>query len=127
VSPDQLLGKFEWPRLRVIYYDNSTGQEIDDLAPLLWWESENRPDEIDAAGSHARIASYFKGKWEACEVNEPSEDYYPTNKFHWIELPAREVRIIATLSGGYGMSIPRVEGLLTLGDDGSASFQRTSD
>jgi hypothetical protein len=59
-SPDQLIGKFEWPRLGVVYYDNSTGQEIGDLCPLLWWDSECRPEEINASVSHAIIASQFK-------------------------------------------------------------------
>ena len=130
VFPDQLIGKFEQPRLRVVYYDNSTGQEIADLVPLMWWDSENGPDEINASGSHAIIASYFKGKWQACEINEPdpSEEYFPQNKYHWIDILAREVLITASLSGGYSNSPNvKIKGVLTLGEDGTASFQRMSD
>jgi len=127
MSPDQLLGKFEWPRLRFIYYDNSTGQEIADLVPLLWSDSENGPPEITATGSNALIASYYGAKWHACEIIEPTEDYAPRNKYHWIDLPVGEVRIDAHLSGNYGNSPSvTVNGLLTLRQDGTASFQRTS-
>jgi len=130
-SPDQLLGKFEWPRLRVIYYDNSTGQEIADLAPLLWSgpDDVDVPSEINASGSHAIVASYYEAGWHACEIIEPEEDSYThRNTYRWIDLPTGEVRIIAILSGGYGISpIPHVTGVLTLRQDGAASFQRTSD
>jgi hypothetical protein len=52
----------------------------------------------------------------------------PQNKYHWIELPKGEVRIIAIRSGGYGnLHIPHVNGVLTLGENGTASFQRTPD
>jgi hypothetical protein len=114
----------------VVYYDNSTGQEIADLCPLMWLDSENGPNEIDASGSCAIVASFLEGKWQACEINEPdpAEEYFPRDKYHWINILAREVRITAVLSGQYGtLHIPPVTGILTLGKDGLASFQRTAD
>jgi len=120
--PGGLIGKFEWPRLRVVYYENSTGQEIADLCPLQWWGSDDRPIEINANGSHAVIASYFEGEWKAYEVNEPSDDFGAWNKLHSVDLLAGEFRIIATLSGVYNLGIAPLKGLLTLGKDGTASF-----
>jgi hypothetical protein len=47
--PGQLMGKFEYPRLRAIYYENSTGQEIADMGPLQWWNFEHNFGEIAAS------------------------------------------------------------------------------
>jgi hypothetical protein len=128
-TPGKLMGKFEYPRLRVIYYANSTGQEIAEMCPLQWYGNENGPNEITAEVSHAEIATFLTAAdvWRLFEVNEPSEDFDDWHKLHFIEVPAGEYRIIAMLSGSYGLNIPDVTGVLTLGEDGTASFQRASD
>ncbi|HEX4021728.1 MAG TPA: hypothetical protein VHX63_11315 [Acidobacteriaceae bacterium] len=130
VPNGKLLGKFQFPLLRVIYYDNSTGLEIADLCPLLWWGLyEDAPAEIDASESYAQIAFHFEKGWKAYELNKPQEDdLFPKEKINSVDLPAGTFRIIAMLSGEYrSLSIPQVTGILTLGEDGAASFQRTSD
>lgn len=133
VPNGKLLGKFTAPSLRVIYYDNSTGLEIADMCPTQWWnsEGENGPREIDANEHYADVASFFEGKgeWRAYELNEPlGDELYSQIELNSVELPAGEYRIIAMLSGEYrNLSIPQVTGVLTLGEDGTASFQRTSD
>ncbi len=130
VPNGQLLGKFQFPRLRVIYYDHSTGLEIADLCPLLWWgQYEDAPSEIGASETYAQVALFFEGKWKAYELNEPREnDFHPKHGTNSIELPAGELRIVAMLSGEYrNLSIPQVRGVLTLKEDGSASFQHTND
>jgi hypothetical protein len=130
-TPGKLMGKFEFPRLRVIYYINSTGQEIADMCPLQWYGDENVPNEITTAVSHANIATFLmaSGVWRLFEVNEPSDDFDDWRKLHHIEVPAGEYRIIAKLSGAYHfqLQIKPVFGVLTLRDDGTASFQRTDE
>lgn len=127
-TPGKLMGKFEYPRLRVVYYEHLTGQEIADMCPLQWWDSEkDRPAEINARESHAVIATCFQGKWQASEINEPSEDFDNWHKLHSIDLPPGDFRIIARLSGAFNLSIAPVTGVLTLSEDGTASFQRMSD
>jgi hypothetical protein len=125
------MGKFEYPRLRVIYYVASTGQEIADLCPLQWYGMENRPNEITAAVSHAQIATFLAVAevWRLFEVNEPSEDFDDWHKLHHIEIPAGQYRIVAKLSGSYDRQLPikPVFGVLTLREDGTASFQRTDE
>ena len=124
----KLMGKFECPRLRVIYYSNSTGQEIADMCPLQWTGSENGPNEITAEGSYAEIATFLtlSDVWRLFEVNGSPGDFDDWHKLHHIEIPAGEYRIIAMLSGSYDLHIPPVTGVLTLEKDGTASFQRAN-
>lgn len=124
--PGKLMGKFEWPRLRVIFYENSTGQEIADLAPVQWWDDKDGIMDISAEGRDADIASYFEGKWTASETYSDEHTLQP--RLHSVDLPAGDIRIIAILSGQHGaLPVPQVTGILTLGEDGTASFQRMSD
>jgi hypothetical protein len=118
------LGKFERPRLRVIYYDHLTGEELADMCPAVWWnDSGDKPIEIGVKEQYALIASFFKtdSKWTACESNEPSEDFDAWHQLNSIELPTGDIRIIATLSSD-SLRINPVEGVLTLEKDGNASF-----
>lgn len=123
--PGQLLGKFEYARLRAIYYDDSTGQEIADLSPLQWWDQESGIPEITAQGADAVMASFFKpeGKWKASELID-SEDVW--HQLHSVELLPGKYKIVAVLSGSMAAQIPPVEGILTLGVDGTSSFERTA-
>ena len=118
----KLIGKFESPSLRVIYYEASTGQEIADIKSLQWLESEYGPREVNASESYAILASYLQGTWKASEIYR--DCVYETRMIHSIDLPATDFRIIARLSGSNQMNIPDVHGVLTLGEDGTASFQR---
>src|ERR1700733_5964760 len=122
------MGKFECPRLRVIYYSNSTGQEVADMCPLQWTGSENGQNEITAEGSYAEIATFLtlSDVWRLFEVNGSPGDFDDWHKLHHIEIPAGEYRIIAMLSGSYDLHIPPVTGVLTLEKDGTASFQRAN-
>jgi len=105
-----------------------TGQEIADLCPIVWWDDKEGMTDISADGRNAQIASYFQGKWTANEQNEPAEDYDSWHQLNSVELPAVEIRIVAYLTGQYGaLSVPEVTGVMTLKEDGIASFQRTSD
>lgn len=126
VPTGELLGKFMWPRLRVIYYDNSTGIEIADMCPLVWrMKSGNAPNEIGTEESYAQLATQvpFVG-WRAFEINEDADEFGERNELNPVELPTGELRIVATLSGGYKASIKSVTGVLTLGEDGTASFSK---
>jgi hypothetical protein len=122
----KLLGKFERPRLRVIYYEHSTGQEIADMCPVQWWDEKDGIDDISAEGRNAVVASCFEGKWTALEINEPPEDFDSWNKLRSVELPAGKIRIVAALSGKEGrLSSKSVTGILTLETEGTASFIHT--
>lgn len=137
VPNGKLLGKFQWPRLRVTYYDHVTGQELTEMVPLVWTGprigSGYAPDEINADESYAQIAACIPGQnqgWTTCAINEGELDDFgrPREDLHAEELPARELRIVAVLSGEHGrLSIPPITGVLTLGEDGSASFVRNLD
>jgi hypothetical protein len=121
-----LLGKFESPRLRVVYYEGSTGQEIADMCPLQWWDKEEGVNDISAEEGFAVIASYFEGKWTASELNEPSEDYDAWHQLNSASLPVGKIRIVTSLSGREGrISGESITGVLTLGMDGTASFTKT--
>jgi len=125
-TPGKLMGKFEWPRLRVIYYEHSTGQEIADMAPIQWWDKKDGIIDISAEGRDADIASYFEGKWTASEIY--SDENTLQSRLHSEDLPNGEIRINALLSGEYNnQPVAQVTGILTLGEDGTASFQRTTD
>ncbi len=122
-TPGKLMGKFESPRLRVIYYEGSTGQEIADMCPIIWWDDKDGVIDISADGRDADLASYFEGKWTASEQNEPADNYDSWHQLNSVELPVGEIRIEAYLTGQYGLlSIPKVTGVFTLNKDGSASF-----
>lgn len=127
--PGRLMGRFEHPRLRVIYYAASTGQEIADMCPLQWYGTEDRPSEINAAVSHAQIATFLAVAevWRLFEVNQPSDEFDDSPKLRYLEVPAGEYRIVATLSGSYDphLQVKPVFGVLTLKEDGTASFHRT--
>jgi hypothetical protein len=128
VPNGKLLGKFEMPRLRVIYYDKPTGEELADVYPTEWWsDSGDTPTDIGAQEQYALVASFFRehGTWKALEIDEDDLDLSP--RLNSVQLPAGDLHIIASLSGTNKLWIPPVEGVLTLGEDGSASFQRTSD
>jgi hypothetical protein len=122
------IGKFKRPRLRVIYYEYSTGQEIEDMYSVQWWDEKDGIDDISAKGRNAVVASYFEGKWRIIEGDEhpitnldlDSPPYEPRS----VELPFGETRIIAILSCNYNDSpVVTTTGMLTLGEDGSASFK----
>jgi len=123
VPNSKLLGKFESPTLRVIYYEEKTGQEIADMNPVEWWKLEYGPQEINANESYAIVASYFQGAWKASEIYRDCT--YETRMVHSIDLPAGDFHLIAKLSGSNDMTIPNFYGILTLREDGSASFQPT--
>ncbi len=123
---DWLMGKFEYPRLRVIYYANSTGQEIADFCPLRWYP-EDELTEIASEISYAQIATFLSAVpvWRFFELNENATDEW--HKFNYLEVPSGDYRIVAMLSGSHGLSIPPVTGVLTLREDGTASFLRTTE
>jgi hypothetical protein len=85
VPTGKLMGKFEGPRLRVIYYEHSTGQEITDLCPLQWWDKKDGITDISAEGRDADIASYFEGKWTASETY--SDENTLQSRLHSVDLP----------------------------------------
>lgn len=123
------LGKFQSPRLRVIYYDHLTGAELADMCPTVWWnDSGDTPTDIGVRAQYALVASFFKQipKWTASESNEPSEDFDAWHKLNSADLPNGEIRVIAMLSGAHDLRVPPVEGVLTLHGDGNASFIKTS-
>lgn len=127
--PGQRIGKFTSPRLRAIYYEGPTGQEIMDLAPLMW--EKEPPTQITATESYGIIAVYMNGKWQACEVNEPDIDdpFPPREELSCFDLSPGDYQITARLSGFWQTQIflPPVIGVLTLRTDATASFRFTEE
>jgi hypothetical protein len=122
VPNGKLLGKFENPHLKVTYYNKSTGEEIADFDQTDWWsESGDVPANIGAEKRYAMVASFFMGHrtWAATELYKDDLDW--SLKSHSVQLPVGDIHIIASLSGAHDPRIPRVEGILTLGENGAAS------
>ena len=126
VPNGKLLGKFEMPRLRVIYYIQSTGEEIADMFPVEWWsDTGSNPMDIGSQEQYAVVGSFFNqhGFWKAVEQLEDDSSFeYRLNSK---QISTGSLHIRASLSSVTGLRIPPVEGILTLGEDGTASFQLT--
>jgi hypothetical protein len=121
---------FHLARLRVDYSDPSTGEKIAEAFLARWNESPDAP--IDILGSekkYAIIASCLGSKWTTdslidVPVNPALEYGFGGSEYKrsHVPLPLGRIKINATLIGARNLSIPPVEGILTLGEDGSVSF-----
>ena len=118
-------------RLRVTYLRKSDGKIIAEVFPAVWWDSGKGAANIGFTAQRAMIASYFQGKWTANEVVEipmyldseiEEADSLSRTEYKPTELPIGEIKIIATIIGRRNIPYPMVKGILTLGEDGSASF-----
>jgi hypothetical protein len=113
------------PSVRALYYHKSTGQELADLSPLSWWNASGDPPmDIGPQKEYALVASFFRvsGVWTASETY--TDEFDLSLKLHSVELPAGDIHVIASLTGVAGLWIGKVEGILTLSEDGTASFQQ---
>jgi len=107
VPNGKLLGKFSSPRLRVIYYDYATGQEIDDFYSVGWWDEEEEDiDDINAEGRNAIIAAFFD-EWRVGGEDSPvaslsfENEYRPQDRGLSLVPPFGKIRIVATFFGNY--------------------------
>jgi hypothetical protein len=124
VPNGKLLGKFERPRLRVIYYNQSTGEEIADMSPAEWWNGSGIVSDIGSQEECAVVASFTKGlkMWRAVELYENESTGLSLRSE---QLPTGEIHIVASLIGANDVHVPTIRGTLTLSEDGSVSFQIT--
>lgn len=132
--PGKPVVDFHFARLQVNYSDFSTEEMIAEAFLARWHDSPHAPIDISAGRKQcAIIASCISSKWAtdslidtpinpALEYDFGGSEY----KHESVPLPLGRIKIKATLIGTHNLSIPPVEGILTLGADGSASFLNTS-
>ena len=128
--PGKSLGNFRLAELRVVYRDFTTGEVIATAYPAKWHDSPDAPIDICADEKRcAIIASSLGSKWATDSLIEvtinPELQYGPGGteyKRESVPLQLGRIKVKATLIGAHNLSIPPVEGILTLGEDGNASF-----
>jgi hypothetical protein len=127
------IADFHFARLQVHYSDFSTGEEIAKAFLARWHDSPAAP--IDIMGGEKKcaiIASCIGSKWATdalidAPVNPALEYGFGGSEYKHesVPLPLGRIKIKATLIGTRNLSIPPIEGILTLGEDGATSFKQT--
>jgi hypothetical protein len=132
--PDESIADFHFARLQVTYSDLNTGGVIAETFMVRWHESPAAPIDICAGRKCcAIIASCIGSKWAtdalidtpinpALEYGFGGSEY----KHESVPLPLGRIKVKATLIGTRNLSISLIQGTLTLGEDGNASFVETS-
>lgn len=128
--PGKLIADFHFARLKVNYLDFSTGDAIAKAFPARWHDSPEAPISICASEIKcAIIASCIGNKWATDSLIDtpinPALEYGfggSEYKHESVPLPLGRIKIKATLIGTHNLSIPPVEGILTLEKNGAASF-----
>ena len=130
--PGKPIENFHSARLRVIYRDFSSGETIAEAFPARWHDSPDDSISICADENKcAVIASCIGSKWTTdslidVPINPALEYGFGGSEYkrESIPLPLGRIKIKATLIGEQNLSLPPIEGILTLGENGHASFVR---
>jgi hypothetical protein len=128
--PRESIADFRFARLRVNYRDFSTGETIAEAFPARWHNSPDDPIDILAGEEKcAIIASCFGSKWATDSLIDvpanPALEYGfggSEYKRESVPLPLGCIKVKATLIGEHNLSIQQVSGILTLAENGNASF-----
>lgn len=130
--PNQTLGEFRSARLRVDYYQESTGEEITSVFPVRWFDLDTPAISIGVIMRCAVIASCIGNDWATdywaeVPINPALEHGFGGTEYKraYSTLPLGRIKIAATLFGEQYLSIPRIEGILTLGEEGVAAFKQS--
>jgi hypothetical protein len=116
------IGEFYNARLKVSFH--SDGEDVAIVFPAKWIDSDSSAITIDVIAKSAIIASCIAGRWGADRLIDPDRGWV-YNNVESVKLPVGRIEIIATLFGQSNLSVPPTIGVLTLGEDGSASFTKT--
>ena len=128
--PGKPVGYFRSARLKVNYYLESSGEEVAESFPARWSGFADQDEiEIGFKKECAILAMHSLDPyigWEAHETKGiPAEigwKYITERKF----LPSDRLKIVANLIGENNLSMDKpIEGILTLGEDRSASWTLT--
>lgn len=122
--PNERVNEFKSARLKVVYYNHPSGEEILEVFPARWWGTREASVNLRTKKMCAEIVSYFDNGWKAHQVIEMKTD---PNTLLIRFLPFGTIRIVATLIGEDNLSLPPFTGILTLEKGGSASFDDGSD
>jgi len=128
--PEEAIADFHFARLQVHYSDPATGDVIAKAFLARWHDSPDAP--IDILGGERKcaiIASCIGSKWATdslidAPINPALEYGFGGSEYKHasVPLPLGRIKVKATLIGTHNLSIPPVDGILTLGKNGSASF-----
>jgi hypothetical protein len=125
--PGKPMGSFKAARLKVAFYLESSGKEVEEIFPARWLGFPDQDEiEIGVRKQCAVIAMHFSTGWVArSTVGIPAEigwKYEIENTF----LPNDRLKIVANLFGENNLSLDGpITGILTLSEDGTASFSAT--
>jgi hypothetical protein len=125
--PGKLVGRFKAARLKVNYFLESTGEEVAEIFPARWRGFPDQDEiEIGVTKVCAVLAMHSLDPdlgWQAHSTRGiPAEIgwKYETERYF---LPSSRLKIVANLIGENNLSMDTpITGVLTLGDDRSASF-----
>jgi hypothetical protein len=125
--PGKPMGNFKAARLKVTFYLESSGKEVEEIFPARWLGFPDQDEiEIGVKKQCAVIAMHFSTGWVAqSTVGIPAGigwEYEIENTF----LPSDRLKIVANLFGKNNISLDEpFTGILTLSEDGTASFSAT--
>jgi hypothetical protein len=117
-KPGEPIGDFREARLSVEYRVEATGEVWDTIFPARWASESPQNVSIGVVPICAFLAAYYPledRKWKALR----------NDKIEGITLPPDRFRIKATLIGENNLSIKPIKGILTLEEDGRASWVPT--
>lgn len=128
--PGKPVGRFKAARLKVTFYLESTGEQVEEVFPARWSGFPDQDEiEIGVKKVCAILAMHSLDSdlgWEAHSTNGiPAEigwKYILERTF----LPSDRLKVVANLIGENNLSMDKpIEGILTLGEDRSASWTLT--
>jgi hypothetical protein len=126
--PDQEIGNFRNARVRIRYILASSGEEVALVFPARWIGSDEDEVSVEFVPRYAALAVYIGNRWHGVrtvEVFTPQSEIESYFRRELMPLPSGALRIEATLIGEKNLSLKPFMGILTLGEDGAASFDRT--
>jgi hypothetical protein len=118
------VGEFRHARVRVTYRHESTDEEITDIFPARWNGEDDAAVNIGFHAQGAVIASCIGDEWTADRTIKKQAHWGTYTEVESIPIPTGTLKITATLIGENNISLAPITGILTLGNDSTASFVR---
>lgn len=124
-TPNQEVGNFHRARLKVRYSLAHSGEEVALVFPARWIGSDEDEISIEFVPRYAVLAVYIGNQWhgvETIEVFTPQSECESYYRRELKPLPTAQLRIEAILFGEKNLSLLPFTGILTLEEDGAASW-----